>query len=86
MESVDRIGQQKKLLELFQECIEVSALAIYQFTAREFIRCYTARISELREQGHVIEFDKQRKLYRYKGLRTNPQLTLNLQPTTGRTN
>lgn len=79
-EEVDRIGQQKILLELFQECIEVSAVAMYQFTARNFIRCYTARISEMREQGYIIEFDRQLKLYRYKGHSIDRQLPLNLQP------
>lgn len=79
MEGVDRHGQQKMLLELFQECIEVSAVAIYRFTAVNFIRCYTARISELREQGHIIEFDNANKLYRYKGMWKSPQLALNLQ-------
>lgn len=78
MEGVDRIGQQKLILELLQECIEVSAVAMYQFTTRNFIRCYTARVSELRDQGHVIDFDKTRKIYVYKGKPATGQLVLNL--------
>ncbi len=79
MKEVDRHAQRQKLLELLQECIQVSAVAMYQFTANNFIRCYTARITELRQQGHVIEFDNTEKLYTYKGMWKSPQLTLNLQ-------
>ena len=71
---VDRHGQCLKLLAFLKSRESISAVEMYRFVDHSFIRCYTARITDLRKQGHIIEFKD--KAYTYHGLMNPGQINL----------
>ena len=73
---VDTQGQCLKLLAFLKSREKVSAVEMYRFVDHSFIRCPTARISELRKAGHIIHFDRAEKVFYYKGLMVSGQLNL----------
>jgi hypothetical protein len=69
-------AQRAKLLEFLQSREKIGRNDMYGFVDQNYIRCPTARISELRQLGHIIEFDNSEKVYRYKGMWNKGQLNL----------